>query len=263
MSNISLEYISNPAGWEISTLTIMRPQQLNALNIDTILEIEAALNELNGKKNVRALIITGSGDKSFVAGADISQLENLNVDGAYELSVTGNRVFSKLAALPFPVIAAINGFALGGGCELALSCDIRIASENALFSLPEVTLGVCPGWGGTQRFARLIGTGLASELMFSAKRIDAEYAKNIGLINSVHPQDKLMEVAMDLANKIGKNAPIAIKAIKEVMYKGIDVSLTEGLELEARAFSALFDTKDAKKGLNAFNNKMKYEYTGE
>lgn len=263
MSNTSLEYISNPSGWETAILTITRPKQLNALNLETIAEIDAALTELANKKNVRSLIITGSGEKAFVAGADIKQLENLDADGAYQLSINGNQVFSKLAALPFPTIAAINGFALGGGCELALACDIRLASENASFSLPEVALGVSPGWGGTQRLARLIGTGHASELMFSADRIGATRALEIGLVNRIHPQDKLMEVAIELTNKIGKNAPIAVDAVKKAMHSGIEVSLREGLEIEAREFSMLFNTNDAKKGLNAFNNKEKYEYTGE
>ena len=262
MSNILLEYLLNPSGWETAVLTIKRPKQLNALNLETIAEIDTALDELIDKNNVRSLIITGSGDKAFVAGADIKQLENLNADGAYKLSINGNRVLSKLAALPFPVIAAINGFALGGGCELALACDIRLASENASFSLPEVALGVSPGWGGTQRLTRLVGIGHASELMFAANRIDAARALEIGLVNAVHPQDKLMEVATTLTNKIGKNAPIAVSAVKKAMYNGIDVSLAQGLEIEAHEFSTLFNTNDAKKGLNAFNNKEKYEYTG-
>ena len=263
MSNIALEYVSSPAGWETAILTITRPKQLNALNLETISEIDGALDELSGKKNVRSLIITGSGEKSFVAGADIKQLQNLDAAGAQKLSIDGNRVFSKLAALPFPVIAAVNGFAFGGGCELALACDIRIASENASFSLPEVALGVCPGWGGTQRFARLIGTGHASELMFTGERIKSARALEIGLVNSVHPQDKLMEVAKEMASKIGDKAPIAVAAAKKAMYTGLQVDLDKGLGIEAHEFSLLFETKDAKEGLSAFVKKEKYEYTGE
>ncbi|MCL2565035.1 MAG: enoyl-CoA hydratase-related protein [Defluviitaleaceae bacterium] len=263
MANISLEYVSSPAGWESAILTITRPEQLNALNLATIDELDKALDELGAKKNLRALIVTGSGTKAFVAGADVKELETLDPDGAYKLSLNGSHVFAKFSALPFPVIAAVNGFALGGGCELALACDIRLAAENATFALPEVTLGICPGWGGTQRLARLIGTGLAAELMFSAKRIDAAKALEIGLINSIHPADSLMEAAADLVSKIGRNAPIAVHAAKKAMNDGVETALSEGLEIEAREFSALFNTTDAKMGLNAFTNQKKYEYTGE
>ena len=263
MSNISLEYTTNPAGRESAVLTIARPEQLNALNLATIAEIDKALDELADKKNIRSLIVTGAGPKSFVAGADIKELETLDAEGAYKLALNGSRVFSKFSALPFPVIAAVNGFALGGGCEIALGCDIRIASENASFSLPEVTLGICPGWGGTQRLARLVGAGIAAELMFSAKRIDAARAFEIGLVSSVHPKETLMEAAHELAAKISKNAPLAVSAAKRAMYKGMEVTLEAGLEIEAREFSALFDSSDAKNGLNAFTNQKKYEYTGE
>ncbi|MCL2409881.1 MAG: enoyl-CoA hydratase-related protein [Oscillospiraceae bacterium] len=263
MSNISLEHVASASAWKTAILTIVRPEQLNALNLDTLAEIDAVFNDLLRQKDVRSLIITGYGEKAFVAGADVKQLEGLDRKEAYALSINGNRIFSKLAALPFPVIAAVNGFAFGGGCELALACDIRLASENASFALPEVTLGICPGWGGTQRLARLVGTGHASELLFSAARIKASRAFEIGLVNAVHAQDQLMDSALALASNIGKQAPIAVSAAKKAMYAGIEVSLTEGSDIEAHAFSALFDTTDAKNGLNAFNNKEKYEYTGE
>lgn len=263
MSNILLEYFTNPSGWKTAVLTINRPSQLNALNLDTIAEIGDTLDKLMDEKNIRALIVTGSGEKAFVAGADIKELEDLDAAGAYKLSKEGNRVFSKFTALPFPVIAAVNGFALGGGMELALACDIRLASENASFSLPEVALGVCPGWGGTQRLARLVGTGQAAELMYSASRIRADKGLAIGLVNSIHPKESLMDVAMELANSIGKNGPIAVGAIKRAMNLGIQMDLQDGLEIEAKEFSALFETKDAKAGLSAFSNKEKYEFTGK
>jgi len=263
MSNITLEYVLNPAGWNTAVLTITRPESLNALNLATVDEIDKALDELGSKGNIRALIVTGEGPKAFVAGADVKELATLDADGAYKLSHNTNLVFSKLSTLPFPVIAAVNGFALGGGCELALACDIRLAAEKASFALPEVTLGICPGWGGTQRLARLIGSGRAAELMFSAKRIDAAKALEIGLVNAVHPLDELMDVAFDLTAKIGKNAPLGVSAAKKAMLCGIDVTLTEGLEIEAREFSALFNSNDAKNGLNAFTNQEKYEYKGE
>ena len=263
MSNILIEYNTNPLGWESVILTINRPQQLNSLNLETIAEIDEMLDSLIYKKNIRSLIITGAGDKAFVAGADIKQLEHLDAFGAQELSQKGNKVFSKLATLPFPVIAAVNGFALGGGLELALACDIRLASENASFSLPEAALGVCPGWGGTQRLARVVGTGYAAEMMFSGSRIDAVKGLQIGLVNAVHSQEELLDVAKKLASKIGRNGPIAVGAIKRAMYTGLQTNLQEGLEIEAKEFSLLFNTKDAKAGLKAFSNKEKYEYTGE
>lgn len=262
MENISLTYHPQDAGWDVAVLTITRPDQLNALNLATIAEIDQALTELATHKQVRALIVTGAGSKSFVAGADIKQLQGLDEAGAYQLSVNGNRVFAKLAALPFPTIAAINGFAFGGGCELALACDIRLASDNASFSLPEVALGVCPGWGGTQRMARLVGVGHAAELMFTAARIDANRAQAIGLVNSVYPQAELMDVATAMATKIGTGGPLAIAHTKKAMYQGLEGSLEAGLEIEAQAFSQLFNTQDAKNGLQAFVNKEKYAYQG-
>ena len=260
MANTTLEFFADK---KTAVLTIARPEQLNALNPDTMAEIDAALDKAAKEKDLRSLIVTGSGAKAFVAGADIKQLEGLSEEGAQKLSVNGNRVFSKLAALPFPAIAAVNGFAFGGGCEIALACDIRLASENATFSLPEVALGVCPGWGGTQRLARLVGSGLAAELLFSAGRLSAARACEIGLVNAVHPQEKLMEAAFDLAAKIGKNAPLAVAACKRAMYDGLDVPLSQGLEIEAKAFGKLFGTDDAQKGLSAFSNKEKYEFKGE
>jgi len=263
MSNLLLEYNTNPLGWESVILTINRPKQLNSLNLETIAEIDETLDLLIQKKNIRSLIITGAGDKAFVAGADIKQLEHLDASGAQELSRKGNKAFSKLASLPFPVIAAVNGFALGGGLELALACDIRLAAKNASFSLPEAALGVCPGWGGTQRLARVVGIGHAAEMMFSGSRIDAVKGLEIGLVNAVYPQEELLDIAKELANKIGKNGPLAVGAIKRAMYLGHQTSLQEGLEIEGYEFSLLFNTKDAKAGLKAFSNKEKYEYTGE
>ena len=264
MQNIILKYNEAPHGGEVATLTISRAEHLNSLNLQSIAEIDKSLDELAEKKSVRALIVTGDGSKSFVAGADVKELEILDEDGAYKLSSEGNKVFTKLSNLPYPVIAAVNGFALGGGCELALACDIRIASENAVFALPEVTLGICPGWGGTQRLARLIGHSMACELVFSAKRIDAARAYEIGLVSTVCPIEGLMDTAMELAMRIGRNAPLAVRAAKKSIRAGLEsLSLSEGLEVEAQEFSRLFNTSDAKHGLNAFNNKTKYEYKGE
>ena len=263
MPNITLEYTANPSGGEIATLKISRPEHLNALNLQTIAEIDRALDEITGKKDIRAVIVTGEGTKSFVDGADVKELETLDAESAYKLSMDGNRVFSRLAGLSCPTIAAVNGFAFGGGCELALACDIRLASENAVFALPEVTLGICPGWGGTQRLARLVGYGAASEIILSAARIDPDLALEIGLVSMVHPPSELMSAVMDIAKRIGRNAPIAVSAAKKAMQTGIETSLSEGIEIEAREFSKLFDTSDAKGGLKAFNNKQKYEFKGE
>ncbi|MCL2609204.1 MAG: enoyl-CoA hydratase-related protein [Treponema sp.] len=260
MANTTFEFVADKG---TAVLTVTRPEQLNALNRETMAEIASALDRAAGEKGLRSLVVTGAGAKAFVAGADIKQLEGLDGEGAHRLSTEGNRVFSMLAELPFPTIAAVNGYAFGGGCELALACDIRLAAENASFALPEVSLGVCPGWGGTQRLARLVGTGLAAELLFSAGRVNAERACRIGLVNAVHPQEKLLEAALELAAGIGRNAPLAVAACKRAMYAGIEVPLARALEIEAGAFAGLFGTDDAKKGLAAFGNKEKYEFAGE
>ena len=243
---------------KIATITINRPQSLNALNKNTIQDLSNAFDQLENNNTVRAIILTGSGEKSFVAGADIKEFADFNQDKAEELARVGqNILFNKVENLKKPVIAAVNGFALGGGLELAMSCHIRYASDNAKLGLPEVTLGLIPGYGGTQRLAKLVGKGLANELIFSAKMISAQRAKEIGLVNDVFPQEELMTQAVELANTIARNSPQALqKAIKAVNH----YNTSDGFAIEIESFGELFDMKDKQEGVTAFLEKRKPEF---
>ncbi|EJL71123.1 enoyl-CoA hydratase/isomerase family protein [Chryseobacterium populi] len=240
---------------KISIITINRPESLNALNAKTIQELSAAFDELNSDTNCRAIIITGSGEKSFVAGADIKEFSDFGQDKAEELARTGhNSLFNKIENLSKPVIAAVNGFALGGGLELAMACHIRYASENAKLGLPEVTLGLIPGYGGTQRLPKLIGKGLANEMIFSAKMIPAQRAKEIGLVNEVYPIEDLLLKTKELAKIIAFNSPMAIsKAIHAVNLSDTD----KGFDTEIKYFGELFELDDKKEGVTAFIEKRK------
>ena len=236
-------------------ITINRPQSLNALNAQTISELSSALDELSTDNSCRTVIITGSGEKSFVAGADIKEFADFNKTQAEELARNGQtQLFNKVENMQKPVIAAVNGFALGGGLELAMACHIRYASDNAKLGLPEVTLGLIPGYGGTQRLAKLVGKGLANELIFSAKMIDAKRAKEIGLVNEVFSSEELLSKTMELASTISKNSPMGIaKAIE-----AINLSDTEqGFEKEITSFGELFEMNDKKEGVSAFLEKRK------
>lgn len=239
----------------IYTLTIDRPKSLNALNSDTLSEISTALTDAENDDNIRVIIITGSGEKAFVAGADIKEFANHSVAQAEAMSRQGHeKVFDKIENLKKPVIAAINGFALGGGLELAMACHIRYASENAKLGLPEVTLGLIPGYGGTQRLAQLVGKGLANEMIFSAKMMSASRAKAIGLVNEVFPQEQLLEQTQKLAHTIAHNSPTAIsKAIATINQ----YNQPGGFELEIKNFGALFGLKDKEEGVQAFLEKRK------
>ncbi|WP_297985903.1 enoyl-CoA hydratase-related protein [uncultured Chryseobacterium sp.] len=239
----------------ITTITINRPQSLNALNAKTISELSSAMDELANDKSCRVIILTGSGEKSFVAGADIKEFSDFGQEKAEELARNGqNSLFNKIENMNKPVIAAVNGFALGGGLELAMSCHIRYASENAKLGLPEVTLGLIPGYGGTQRLPKLVGKGLANELIFSAKMIPAQRAKEIGLVNEVYSLEELLPKAKELAETISRNSPLAIeKAIKAVNLSDTD----QGFETEIKAFGELFDLEDKKEGVAAFLEKRK------
>ncbi|WP_143883266.1 enoyl-CoA hydratase-related protein [Chryseobacterium binzhouense] len=238
-----------------AVITINRPESLNALNALTISEISSALDELQNDHEVRVIILTGSGEKSFVAGADIKEFSNFNQEKAEELARNGqNSLFDKIENLNKPVIAAVNGFALGGGLELAMSCHIRYASENAKLGLPEVTLGLIPGYGGTQRLPKLVGKGIANEMIFSAKMIPAQKAKEIGLVNEVFPVEELLAKTKELASTIAKNSPMAIsKAIKATNLSDTD----KGFETEIKSFGELFDMDDKKEGVSAFLEKRK------
>ncbi|MET3529487.1 enoyl-CoA hydratase [Chryseobacterium flavum] len=240
---------------KVSIITINRPESLNALNAQTIQEISTALDELNTDSSCRVIILTGSGEKSFVAGADIKEFSEFGQEKAEELARNGqNLLFNKIENMSKPVIAAVNGFALGGGLELAMACHIRYASENAKLGLPEVTLGLIPGYGGTQRLPKLVGKGIANEMIFSAKMISAQKAKEIGLVNEVYPIEELLTKTKELANLIAHNSPMAIsKAINAVNLSDTD----KGFDTEIKYFGELFEMEDKKEGVTAFLEKRK------
>lgn len=244
-------------------ITINRPDKLNALNSQVVSDLSRALRALDEETPVRAIIVTGAGEKSFVAGADIAELAVLDSAGGVEKARIGQALMRQIERLSKPVIAAINGFALGGGCELALACDIRIASENARLGLPEVGLGIIPGYGGTQRLARVIGKGLALELVLTGAQIKADEALRIGLVNKVVPQASLLATAKEMVAHIARNAPLAVAAAKRATHEGLEVDLDTGLSLERLQFGLLCNTRDTREGLTAFVEKRKPEYKGE
>ncbi|WP_294278406.1 enoyl-CoA hydratase-related protein [uncultured Chryseobacterium sp.] len=239
----------------VSVITINRPESLNALNAKTIQELSSALKDLDQNKDCRAVIITGSGEKSFVAGADIKEFSDFGQERAEELARNGQHVlFNAIENMKRPVIAAVNGFALGGGLELAMACHIRYASDNAKLGLPEVTLGLIPGYGGTQRLPKLVGKGMANEMIFSAKMIPAQRAKEIGLVNEVFPIGELLNKTKELAQTVARNSPMAIaRAIHAVNLSGTD----QGFEAEIKYFGELFELDDKKEGVSAFMEKRK------
>lgn len=242
----------------VGVITINRPKALNALNSDVLKELDACLDGIN-LETTRALILTGAEEKSFVAGADIGEMSTLTKAEGEAFGKIGNDVFRKLETFPIPVIAAINGFALGGGCEISMSCDIRICSENAVFGQPEVGLGITPGFGGTQRLARIIGVGKAKEMIYAATNVKAEEAYRIGLVNAVYPLEELMPAAKKLAGKIAKNAPIAVRACKKAINEGLDAVMDEAIVIEEKLFGSCFETEDQKEGMKAFLEKRKVE----
>jgi len=247
----------------IGILKINRPKALNALNTETVIEIKHAANELNTNKDIRVVILTGEGDKAFVAGADILEMKDMNALEGMAFSQRGHEAFSVLENMGKPVIAAVNGFALGGGFELALACDFIYASDKARVGFPETTLGIHPGFGGTQRTAKIAGLAKAKELIFTGKMITAQEAYEMGLINKVVPHDQLMNEVMAIAEKIKANGPVAIRFAKECIDKSLSLDNKEGLMLEAKDFGLCFATKDQKEGMTAFVEKRKPTYTGE
>lgn len=239
----------------VATVTINRPAALNALNMETLQELNAAMTDLETNADIRAIILTGSGEKSFVAGADIKEFADFRTPEATEMAASGQRdVFNKIENLRKPVLAAVNGFALGGGLELAMACHIRYASANAKLGLPEVTLGLIPGYGGTQRLPKLVGKGLANELIFSAKMITADRAREIGLVNKVFPVEELMMKTRELAETIARNDPAAISKAIECVNQS---ETPAGFESEIQAFGALFETEGKREGVTAFLEKRK------
>ena len=247
----------------IAIITINRPKELNALNLATMLELDGAIRSLADDDSVGALIITGGGEKAFVAGADISEMADMGPMKAKEWSRLGQEVFSRIENFPRPVIAAVNGFALGGGCELAMACDIRLAADKAKFGQPEVNLGIIPGFAGTQRLTRLVGKGRTKLLIFTGDMIDAQEALRIGLVDMVVPAGELMAAAKRLAAKIMAKAPLAIRQAKLAINKGIEMDSELAYAFEAETFGMCFTTADQKEGMRAFLEKRKPMFKGQ
>ncbi len=240
----------------VAVLTIDRPKALNALNPDVLADLKAAFEGID-QNTVRCVVLTGAGDKSFVAGADIGSMSTMTKAEGEAFGKLGNDIFLMIESFPLPVIAAVNGFALGGGCELAMSCDIRVCSDNAMFGQPEVGLGITPGFGGTQRLPRIVGLGMAKQLLYTARNIDANEALRIGLVNAVVPQAELMETAVKMANTIAKNAPIAVRACKKAVNEGMQVSIDKAVEIEEKLFGDCFETHDQVEGMACFLSREK------
>jgi enoyl-CoA hydratase len=238
-------------------LKINRPKQLNALNKEALVQLYSKLQDIQEDESVLSVILTGAGEKAFVAGADIGELKDLNSYEAMEYSLFGHRVFSFIENYDKPVIAAINGYALGGGLELALVCDIRIASDNAKFGMPEINLGIIPGYGGTQRLSKLIGKAKAKEMIFTGNSIDANEAERLGLVNKVVTSDRLMDSAIELCIDLNKKSPVALKQAKQVINNGFGLSVEHGLMLEANAFGVCFSTEYQKESMTAFMERRK------
>ena len=256
-----MEFVRVERGESVAVLTIDRQEKLNALDPQVTEEIGQALLELEAD-GPRAIIVTGAGERSFVAGADISAMSVMEPMEAKRFSEIGHAAMALLDRSPVPTIAAVNGYALGGGCEVAIACDVRIAAENATFGFPEVSLGILPGMGGTQRLPRLVGPALAKELIFTARRIGAEEAHEIGLVNRVVPQGEALKVANEIAAEIAANGPLAVRHAKSATNRAMDVDLVSGLEYEADQFALLFATEDAREGMDAFTERRKPEFEG-
>ena len=253
-----MEYIVYEQKGSYAVITISREKALNALNSQVLEELNEALDAVN-LDEVRCLILTGAGQKSFVAGADIGEMSTLTKAEGEAFGKKGNDIFRKIETFPIPVIAAVNGFALGGGCEISMSCDIRICSDNAVFGQPEVGLGITPGFGGTQRLARLVGPGMAKQMIYTARNIKADEAYRIGLVNAVYPQEELMAAAEKMAAGIAKNAPIAVRNCKKAINEGLDADMDEAIVIEEKLFGDCFETQDQKDGMTAFLEKRKVE----
>lgn len=249
-------YVDYESKGQIGIITINRPKALNALNSEVLDELKTVVESVD-MEEIRCLIVTGAGEKSFVAGADIAEMSRLSAAEGEAFGKKGNDVFRMIETLPVPVIAAVNGFALGGGCELSMCCDFRICSENAMFGQPEVGLGITPGFGGTQRLARLVGPGMAKQLIYTAKNIRAEEALRIGLVNAVYPLEQLIPEAEKLAARIASNAPIAVRACKKAVNEGLEADMDAAIVLEEKLFGSCFGTHDQKEGMSAFLEKRK------
>lgn len=253
-----MEFVVYEQKGAIGVITISREKALNALNSVVLQELDATLDAVN-LDEIRCLILTGAGQKSFVAGADIGEMSTLTKAEGEAFGKKGNDVFRKLETFPIPVIAAINGFALGGGCEISMSCDMRICSDNAVFGQPEVGLGITPGFGGTQRLPRLVGAGMAKQMIYSGRNIKADEAFRIGLVNAVYTQEELMPAAEKLAAAIAKNAPIAVRNCKKAINDGLQADMDQAIVVEEKLFGDCFESYDQKEGMTAFLEKRKVE----
>lgn len=251
-----MDFVLYEVNGAVGKITINREKALNALNSAVLDELDKTLDAVN-LDEVRCLIVTGAGDKSFVAGADIAEMSSLTKAEATAFGKKGNDVFRKLETFPIPVIAAVNGFALGGGCEISMSCDIRICSDNAMFGQPEVGLGITPGFGGTQRLARTVGVGMAKQLIYTGRNIKADEALRIGLVNAVYTQEELMPAAEKMAAGIAKNAPIAVRNSKKAINDGLQVDMDKAIVIEENLFGDCFESHDQKEGMAAFLEKRK------
>ena len=251
-----MAFVTTEVKGEVEVITIDRPQALNALNPEVLADLKAAFEAVD-LKSIRCIVLTGAGEKSFVAGADIAAMSTMTKAEGEAFSKLGNDLFLQIESFPIPVIAAVNGFALGGGNELAMSCDIRVCSDNAMFGQPEVGLGITPGFGGTQRLARLVGMGMAKQLVYSAFNVKADEALRIGLVNAVYPQAELMDNVLKLATKIASNAPIAVRHCKQAMNEGIELPIDKAVAVEEKLFGECFETHDQKEGMGCFLSKEK------
>ena len=247
----------------IAIIEIDRPEKLNALSSEVLTNLELKFDDAISDDNVKVIIFTGSGEKAFIAGADIAEMKNMTPKEAKNYGVKGQKLTQKIEESPKPVIGAINGFALGGGCEYSMACHFRYASENAMFGQPEVSIGLIPGFGGTQRLRNLIGKGYATELLLSGKMIDANEALRIGLVNKVVKSEELLDECRKIAKKIVKNSPLAMTYTIEAQNLGEDKSIEDGLSIEVSYFEKVFETEDRKEGLSAFIEKRKPNYSGK
>ena len=247
----------------VAVVAIDRPEALNALNQAVLAELRDRLQELAGDGSVRVVVLTGTGEKAFAAGADIKAMELMSIEDARAWGELGHEVGRLLETMPKPTIAAVNGFALGGGCEFALACDIRYASTRAKLGQPEVNIGIIPGWGGTQRLARATGIGFAKELVLTGRIVDAEEALRLGLVNAVFPPEELMEQTLALARQLAAKSPLVLAAAKATLNRALQGDLEEGLDAEAAAFSRLFGSEDQREGMSAFVEKREPRFTGK
>jgi enoyl-CoA hydratase len=262
LKRMSGDYVKTTYENGVMLITIDRQDKLNALNSEVLKQLQSAFDDARQDDNVRCVVITGAGEKAFVAGADIAEIRSLDSTGVADILNTGHTLMNSIEQLGKPVIAAVNGYALGGGCELALACHLRIAANSALLGLPEVQLGLMPGYGGSQRLSRLTGNGRALEMMLTGKPVSAEQARDYGIVNQVTEPGELMAVTLKLASRLAASAPCAMRSIMDAVQKGTDTSLQNGLDIEAALFAGLFDTEDMREGTAAFLEKRKPEFKG-